>query len=112
MIVPPMPCRCSAGILSSFSTCFAISPITYDSVNFFDPITIGCAKTEAEKIRKAGTQEIEKKSESQEITAGRSLKYSFLDVWCTDVAGFFLFPFPVFLIRLVKFCVFVLLFWI
>ena len=71
-------------------------------MNFFDPITIGCAKTEAEKIRKAGTQEIEKKSESQEITAGRSLRYSFLDFWSPDVDGLFLSPFPVFLIRLVN----------
>ena len=43
MMVPPMPSRCSAGIPASVSVRLAISPSTYDSVNFFEPITMGFA---------------------------------------------------------------------
>src|SRR5436853_7886067 len=46
MMVPPIPGRCSAGMLASVSVRFAISPSTYDSVNFFEPMMTGCTFTE------------------------------------------------------------------
>src|SRR5436190_16554087 len=46
MMVPPIPWRCSAGIPASFRVRLAISPSTYDSVNFFEPMMTGCAFTE------------------------------------------------------------------
>src|SRR5262245_38890082 len=56
MIVPPIPWRCSAGIPASIRVRFAISPSTYDSVNFFEPITTLSA-AEEEIIKKAGMEE-------------------------------------------------------
>src|SRR5215475_10072685 len=83
MIVPPIPWRCSAGIPASVSVRFAISPSTYDSVNFFEPITTLSAAKE-ELIRKAGTQEkSRRKSEIQKTRKGRKC-FDLLDSWFPD----------------------------
>src|SRR5206468_9137090 len=78
-----MPCRCSAGIPASVSVRFAISPSTYDSVNFFEPITTSAA--EEELIRKTGTQKIiRRKSGTQETRKNGLFKCRFLDSWFPD----------------------------
>jgi hypothetical protein len=71
-------------------------------VNFFEPITTGWAKPEADKFKNAGTQENKRKFESHEITLNRNFEYSFLDSWFDDLCCFVLSSFPIFLIRFIS----------
>src|SRR3954452_350529 len=82
MIVPPIPWRCCVGIPASISVRFAISPSTYDSVNFLEPITTSAADEE-EAIRKAGTQEKMKEFGTQETSKWRNC-FDFLYSWFQD----------------------------
>src|SRR5205814_7598444 len=85
-----------AGIPASVRVRFAISPSTYDSVNFLEPMTTSAA--EEELIRKAGTKEkIRKKSGSQKTRKRRNC-FDFLDSGFPDSN---LSCFPGFLIRFI-----------
>jgi hypothetical protein len=57
--------------------CFAISPSTYDSVNFLEPIITSAA--EEELIRKAGTQEKIRRKRGIEKTRKWRKCFDFLD---------------------------------
>src|SRR5437764_9519491 len=97
MIVSPLPWRCSDGMPALVNVRLAISPSTYDSVNFFEPITTGSAAETEKQMRKAGRQE-KRKCGSQETTKNPTPKFPFLDCWIPDSAIFF---FPAFLMRFI-----------
>src|SRR6184192_2267734 len=102
MIVPPMPWRCSAGIPALVNERLAISPSTYDSVNFFEPITTGSAPEAEKAMRNAGTQEnLNRKSRSQETRNNRQDCFAFLALWFPDSFALLLSCFPTFLIRFI-----------